>query len=42
MALSAASVFMNLKAQDLESYVLKENSSYSEDDFDMVNQVWID
>ena len=41
-AFFAASVLVNLKAQVLESEVFKENSSDFEDDFDLVDQDWID
>ena len=41
-AFFAASVLVNLKAQVLESDVFKENSSDFEDDFEEVDQDWID
>ena len=41
-AFFAASVLVNLKAQVLESDVFKENSSDYEDEFDVVDQDWID
>ena len=41
-AFFAASVLVNLKAQVLESDVIKENSSDFEDDFDLDDQDWID
>jgi len=41
-AFFAASVLVNLKAQVLESYVFKENSTDFEDEFELDDQDWID